>query len=416
MTKICVVSDGLPFDHGGAQFRAFRHTQGLQAAEGTEAFLIVWNRSARQTALEALPAYVHPVKLHFQNRGGTRNPLQLIEFLLHLGELGVRLGTLLFSLRHRFNVLHVINAATWFTLMTIPLAKALNKLVIVEMVLSGADDPLRLSKRGRHAERQLFPHRPLKYSLFLMADAYVSKSHVLSEAYRQAGLPESKLLRIPSGVDTQKFRPPLPQEKRALRQKLGLDQQQIVILFVGILHERKGIHRLLAAFREIAACHSQAQLLIVGPSRPSEQVYLQTIRRDIVDWELSTRVTLVDRRVDNVDEYMKAADVFALPTRREGLSVAILEAMASGLAIVASDIPEIALSQVQHGSEGLLVPLEDSTRLADALAQLIGSPTLRAKLGQAARQRVLQEFALETMNDRYLSLYERLSNKEPVHG
>ena len=410
--KISVVSDGLPFDHGGAQFRAFNHTKGLRDKVGVEAILVAWNRSAEHAKVDSLPDYVHPVVLCFQNHGGTQNLLQFIKFLLHIGELCIRLGYLMFSLRHKFNILHVINAANWFSLITIPIAKLLNKKVIVEMVLSGADDPLKLSKRGRHAEQQIFPHRPLKYSFFLMADAYVSKSHVLSEAYLQSGLPEVDLFRVPSGVDVEKFQPPAPQEKQSLRRKLGLAQDQIVILFVGILNERKGVHHLLAAFREIVPDYPGALLLIVGPSRPSDAAYLHDIRRDIVDFELSTRVSLVDRRVDNVDEYMKAADIFALPTRREGLSVAILEAMATGLPIVTSDIPEIALSQIEHGCEGLLVPPQNPGELAQTLSLLIAQPELRTSLGQAARRKVLREFTNSVVLQQYLNLYKALMEHE----
>ncbi len=96
--------------------------------------------------------------------------------------------------------------------------------------------------------------------------------------------------------------------------------------------------------------------------------------------------------------------------------MAILEAMSSGLAIVASDIPAIALSQIQHGIEGLLVPVKDTTRLAQALTELISNAAIRARLGQAARQRVLREFTLEIVDNQYIRLYKRLLNVEWANG
>ena len=140
--RVCIVSDGLPFDHGGAQLRAFRHSQQLQAAEGTGAMLIAWDRCAKRMANSTLPVNVHPVKLHFQDVGGTQTPIRPAKLLLHLVELVARLWSLLFGLRRSFDILHVINAASWFSLMTVPLAKLLKKPVIIEMVLLGADDPL----------------------------------------------------------------------------------------------------------------------------------------------------------------------------------------------------------------------------------------------------------------------------------
>ncbi len=414
MMRVCIVSDGLPFDHGGAQLRAYRHSQHLQMVEGIETILVVWDQSTKEIKDFTLPAYAHPVKLRFQEVGGTQNVIQFIKFILHLAELFIRIVALLFGLRQKFDVLHIINAASWFSLFTVPIAKALNKQVIIEMVSLGGDDPLKLNRRSNNPEQQIFHHRPIKYSLFLKADAYVSKSLALSEAYLQAGLPEAKLFRIPSGVDTGKFKPPTPQEKQAIRLKLRLDEDPIIILFVGLINEYKGVSRLLSAFRKITPYYQKTLLLIVGPSRPSDTAYLLAIKQDIAAWDLFERVILVDEMVHNVDDYMKAADVFALPTSREGLSVAILEAMSTGLAIVASDIPEIALSQIKHEVEGLLVPVGDTNKLADAILKLINDNKLRARLGQAARQRVLQEFTYEIVYDQYLRLYEQILKYRPL--
>jgi glycosyltransferase involved in cell wall biosynthesis len=88
--------------------------------------------------------------------------------------------------------------------------------------------------------------------------------------------------------------------------------------------------------------------------------------------------------------------------------VVILEAMSSGLAIVASDIPEIAQGQIEHGVEGLLTPVGDVDQLASALAALIESAALRQSLGQAARERVMPEFTLEAVERQYLRLYGSL--------
>jgi glycosyltransferase involved in cell wall biosynthesis len=321
------------------------------------------------------------------------------------------LGWLLFTLRHQFDILHVIFAASWFGLASIPLAKALSKPVIVEMVALHTDDPLTLNRRHNRPEQQILPHRPLKYDLFLKADAFVSKSHALSQSYREAGLPESKLFQIHSGVDSREFSPPTIEEKVALRGKLGLNSEDVIILFVGRIDERKGPHRLLAAFREIVPRHPQAKLLIVGPAIRRAPSLPEALYDRAAAWGLSKYVQIVGQ-VSNVHEYMRAADIFALPTIQEGFSVAILEAMSSGLAIVTSDIPEIALSQVQHAVEGLLVPTSDTTRLAQALMKLISDSALRARLGEAARRRVLKEFTLDIIGDQYVRLYERLLERE----
>ena len=405
MVKVCVICAGLPPHYGGAELRAYRHAQRLHTLDGVEAILLGWDRSEERPVGARFASHVHPVRLRSRAGGGARTP---VRFVSRLGEIGLRLGWLLWRLRHRFDVVHVINGSPWFNLMSIPPAKALGKPVILEMTSLGSDDPLKLNRRSQTPEQQVFPHRPLKYTLFLKADAYVSKSPALTEAYRQAGLPESKLTEIPSGVDVKRFRPPTPAEKQALQARLGLESQGILILFVGGMYELKGVHWLLAAFRHIAPQPPQAQLLIVGPTAGFDPSYVQTLHDDTAAWGLSDRVTFVHQQVDNVEEYMKAADIYAHPSRREGLSGVILEAMSSGLAIVASDIPEIAQGQIEHGLEGLLTPVGDVDQLASALAALIESAALRHSLGQAARERVMREFTQEEVDRQYLCLYRSL--------
>lgn len=404
--SVCVVSDGLPHCRGGAQLRAFRHTQNLRKQVGIDSCLIVWDRSKGQCGELILPHFVHRIKLRSNDAGNLNSPFESLRWLIYHSEMAIRLVRQLYILRHEFDVLHIINAASLFSLLTVPIAHALGKSVIIEMTRRGGDDPLTLNKRSRSPEEQLFPHRPLKYRLFLQADAYVSKSDALSEDYHQSGLPESKLFQIPSGVDIEKFDSLKDDKKRALRHKLGLEVENTLVLFVGVVNQRKGVHRLIKAFWEIAPHSPETHLLIIGPMG-RDPSYVHQIRDELAVSGLSHRVTFRGR-VENVDEYMKAADIFVLPSSSEGFSVAILEAMSSGLAIVASNIPEISLSQIEHDREGLLVSPQSPDELAEALSLLIARPNLRAQLGKAARQKVLREFTLDAVGQQYLTLYKRV--------
>ncbi|MFC1495137.1 glycosyltransferase family 4 protein [Thermodesulfobacteriota bacterium] len=406
--KVCIVSDGLPFHHGGAQLRAYRHARYLQTNKGVNTILIAWDRIEQPVPANSFVGNVFPVRLRFHRSGEKTKFVQIKDLFLHLFDISCRLGFLLFKLRYKYDVIHVINAATWFNLMAVPLAKLIRKPVILEMVLRGADDPIKLNERSHNKRKQIFPHRPLKYSLFLLADAYVSKFPALSATYYEAKLPKSKLFQIHSAVDIDTYSPPTTLEKKNLRQELGLGINKTIILFVGLIIARKGVHQLLEAFNQVNTDHPQAHLLIVGPNSPSEMEYFQEILRQIEAWKLSEKVTLVNRQVTNVESYLKAADIFVLPTHREGFSVAILEAMSTALAIVTSDIPEIALSQITDLEEGLLIPVGDINRLADSIRELLRDPELRTRLGLAARERVIQEFTYEIVYDQYLRLYEHV--------
>lgn len=409
MVKVCIISSALPPYYGGAELRAFRHAQRLQSTE-IETILIGWERLEYRASEDLLPQHVRPITLNFHGAGTGRLQPRSINTTLHLTEISGRVGAMLFSLRREFDVLHVINAATWFNLIPIPLAKALGKPVILEMTLFGSDDPLKLSRQSQKltSARQASSRQPLKYQLFCKADAYVSKSFSLSEAYRQAGLSETKLFQIPSGVDTQKFAPPTEHQKRALREKLQLSPEQTIVLFVGGIEERKGVHRLLEAFKVATDQDPKTHLLLVGPTETFDQTYVQKMRDYTVEHNLSDKVTFVSKLAKNVHEYMRAADIFVLPSSREGLSMAILEAMSTGLAVVASDIPEVARSQIQNGKEGLLVSLDNTIQLTQTIMSLIADKAQRCDLGQAARQRVLLEFDQNIIDKQYLQLYQNL--------
>lgn len=408
--KICIVSDGLPPDHGGAQLRAYHYTQHLNSTGDRQAILIAWDRSVPPRRERKLPEYVYPIRLHFHknNKGSPR----LINTIIQLIEINVRLGILLFSLRDQFDLIHIINAGSLFSLMTIPYAKAINKPVILEMVSLGGDDPLTLNKRNNEHQKQLFPHRPLKYHLFVGGDAYISKSPALTRSYRQAGLADSKLYEIASFVNVNKFKPVSMQHRRQLRKMLGLDLDKHLILFVGGVRERKGIRELILAFRSVVRKCPEAKLMIIGPRQHSDIEFYQEMRRRITEYQIEEFISIIDQVIEHVNQYMQAADILVHPSKREGFCMVILEAMACGLPIVASDIPAISYSQIRHGLEGILVSTNNVDAIARSLLYLINNPHKRCELGMNARRRVLREFTSEVIDQKYMNLYRDLKAKK----
>jgi len=115
-------------------------------------------------------------------------------------------------------------------------------------------------------------------------------------------------------------------------------------------------------------------------------------------------------RQAGVEELLRGADLFVLPSRREGLPMAILEAMASGVPIVATrvgGVPEI----IEDGEDGVLVPPEDPGALAAALGGLLDHPDRRAAMGIAARRKAEREFSLADAVDRYSEIYREIARK-----
>ena len=217
-------------------------------------------------------------------------------------------------------------------------------------------------------------------------------------------------------MDPNTFQQLSEEEKISLKNHLGFENDRLIILFVGGLYLTKGVHHLLSAFQQFAHLYPTTQLLVVGPINRFDQDYVEGIFNNIEKWGLTDRVTIIPRQVDNVDEYMKIADIFAFPSIREGMSNVLLEAMSTGLAIVAFDIPEIANTQIVNKREGLLVPPEDVNQFARDLLYLLNNDDIRSRLGIHARERVLRDFQIEMVDEQYVDLYRSVykSNRNQI--
>lgn len=396
--RVCIVSANLPPVYGGAEIAAFRYAERL-AIRGAGPILLAPTSGERLKSSD-LPAFVRAVE---QPRA-------------KLAGIAERVWPELYRLRRHYDIVHIFNSRPLFNLMAVPAARALRKPIILEMSLLGSDDPLTLRARIRRNGRPPVRRQALRYLLFRQASAYVSKSAPLTQAFAESGLPRAKLWEIPYAVDMRLYHPPSAEEKDALRGRLGLPPSETIILFVGGLSPRKGVQELLRAFRQVLHRCPRSRLVLAGPGDKYDPGYVKSLHRYVEEAELEDKVAFVTRLVPNVDEFMRAADIFVLPSSREGLPISVLEAMSCGLAVVASDIPEISSSQIRDGLEGILVPAGHEDGLADALGRLIEDAAARDRLGQAARRRVKDEFSIDVVDRRYGSLYARLLDGPSATG
>jgi glycosyltransferase involved in cell wall biosynthesis len=199
---------------------------------------------------------------------------------------------------------------------------------------------------------------------------------------------------IPNGV-------PVRHGERALtRRKLGVDDDEVLILTVGNLRRRKGHAVLIEAVAKLhhAGCTEPWKLAIAGDGRQREELTRLTNAHGIAD-----RVMLLGHR-DDIPDLQAAADIFAMPSYWEGMPLSILEGMIVGKAIVASNVGGIP-EMLNDGVSGLLVAPGDPLAFAHALRGLIEDPTRRERLGTAARRHAEAEFHVSVMADRYEHLY-----------
>ena len=222
---------------------------------------------------------------------------------------------------------------------------------------------------------------------------------------------------IPNGVDTDRFRPVQSTlERKELKRALGLDPESKVVVFVGgYLNARKGVDLLASAWAAIAAREPEAHLVLVGPTlnalRPAagQEAFLSAVADDLDRSGARDRVHLTGP-VSNVEDYLRAAEVFAFPSRREGMPNVVLEAFASGTAAVLCPfvgmspefgVPGVHYAAAEHRSEDL------SARILE----LLGEPERRAAMGARARGWVLESLGVERSLNAYASLYRELATK-----
>jgi len=212
------------------------------------------------------------------------------------------------------------------------------------------------------------------------------------------GLDPARVASVPTGIDTERFRPlGNAADKAAAKTALGLDAQHRHLGIVATLRSWKGHLFLLDAFAQLN--RPELRLLIVG-----EGPMRGPIEEKIAGLGLGAQVTLAGQRTDP-ERWLQAMDVFCLPSyANEGVPQAILQAMLCALPIVTTPVGAI-LEAVTDGQTALVVPPRDAAALAAAIARLLDDGELAVRLGDAARRRAGNDFSREGMLDRMEAIF-----------
>jgi sugar transferase (PEP-CTERM/EpsH1 system associated) len=216
---------------------------------------------------------------------------------------------------------------------------------------------------------------------------------------RTVGVPESKLILIPNGVDIECFR---PGKEHALRTDLGIAQDEFVVGTVGRLDPIKNHEGLVHAVRMLHEQGYKVRLVIIGdgPNRSRIETILKSSN-------IEDRVLLLGARTDVASLY-RTFDTFVLNSVAEGMSNTLLEAMASGLPIVCTAVGG-SVELVCDGDSGVLVEPGDDGALAKAIQKYMDSSETRTDYGRRARKIAIENFSLDRMVSRYVDLYESVA-------
>lgn len=238
----------------------------------------------------------------------------------------------------------------------------------------------------------------LKYGLY---DKTICISDAIASILTSQGVPASNLVVIKDCVDTDTFLPNTNQDND-LFARLNIPKNKLTIGVIAQLIARKGHKFLLQVMPDILAKFPEAHCVFLGAGSSREA--LEQLSADL---NLTNAITFTGFRRD-IHEIIPKLDIVTHPATMEGMGVALLQSSSAGVPVVAfaaGGIPEV----IDHERTGLLVPVGDEVGLKNSLITLLGSSELRRQYGEQGRQKMLAEFSLASMRDRYEALYDSLS-------
>ena len=209
---------------------------------------------------------------------------------------------------------------------------------------------------------------------------------------------EAKIRVIPNGVDTERFRPILDNEK--VRGKIGLAKDKQYVLFVGRIVPRKGLHYLVESAKQVLREKKETVFVVVGEG-PLRNNLVSAVKRE---GQSSSFIFLSEVSDSLLQDLYGCVDLFVLPSIQEGQGMASLEAQAAAIPVVAFNVSGIR-EAVRDKETGMLVKEADSTALANAILKLLSDKSLRAKMGQQGRKFVQKNLSWDVCAEKMLQVY-----------
>jgi len=260
------------------------------------------------------------------------------------------------------------------------------------------------------AEREKWWEMLLDRALQFKTDMMIASSEAVRQSFIQRGIRPAKIAVIHNSVDFARF-DAVDREaaRRAMRQAFGWDEGHFVVGTVARLERIKGLDHLIEAAKTVAEALPQARFLVVGDG-PQREDLLSRVHH----LELGEHCIFAGLRSD-VPQILPAFDLFVLPSLSEALGTAAIEALASGVPVVASrvgGVPEV----VTHGETGLLVPPGDAMQLAQAILHVAANPAEARQWAERGQKRVRLMFDVNRLADAQARLYQHFLERKRLKG
>jgi L-malate glycosyltransferase len=266
----------------------------------------------------------------------------------------------------------------------------------------GGGRPILFTEHGRHhPDQPSLKRRWFNRVCLRRTDRVVGVGQAVRRALiENEAIPGRRVDVIYNGIDTQRFGG-AAHRRHAAREKLQVRPGETAVIQVARLDYLKDHATALRTIERVAAQVPDVRLFLIGdgPERPK-------LEAEIVQRRLQSHVTLLGLRGD-VDELLPGADIFLLTSISEGIPLTVIEAMAAGLPVVATDVGGVA-EVVRNGESGLLAPARDDGALAAAIVRLAHDPQLRARFGNRGEMLADEMFSETQMQSSYADLYRQM--------
>jgi len=333
----------------------------------------------------------------------------------HLKKWGLLLSSIpmLMTLSHQFDIV-LVSGFRVIGITSLAVSRILKKKCVFK-----ADNNGEMSGKFFYAGLKKVGWRPgspafefflnLRNRFFRKADAFIAISSQIVEEYLDFAIEVEKIHRIPNCIDTKIFHPISKSQKQGLRSSLGLHETAPVVTFVGRLVSYKGLPSLLRAWKSLNEIHPNAVLLLVGGGSLDIHNCETELREYVNSNDLVESIHFCGE-VRNVHEYLQASDIFIFPTEKEAFGIALIEAMACGLPVVATPVGG-SKDILIHDQNGLLIKPGDEKGLLAALNKLMSDNIYAETLGQCALQTIRTNFDQEVVTRSYLELFNNILRK-----
>jgi glycosyltransferase involved in cell wall biosynthesis len=245
----------------------------------------------------------------------------------------------------------------------------------------------------------------MRNRFYRRADAFLSISSLIEKEFKACGVPADKLCSISCGLDTERFSPVNPEQKKVRRATLSLPDA-FVFAYSGKLNLGKGLDVLLRAWKRIAQEKGNIHLVLIGGGAEHFMSCERELRDFVDHWGLGERVTFTGY-VANVEHYLQAIDAFVFPSLKESFGLAPLEAMACGVPVISTRVGELP-HVIEDGKSGLLVDAGNEDELYRAMVQIADDPAASTRMAKVGRETVVARLGIRQVAEQHEGLFSKL--------